>query len=111
MACAGGASAVIRPPDRCASFCQARRGAFDITARIVAQRMQAELGQNVVVEKRPGGGTVIGTEFVARQPADGYIDAGCGPEFHLARRTVCSGRPRHRGSTQSVGFRRIRKRR
>jgi tripartite-type tricarboxylate transporter receptor subunit TctC len=47
-------------------------GAFDTTARVLAQRMQAGLGQTVVVENRPGGGTVIGTEYVARQPADGH---------------------------------------
>lgn len=56
-------------------------GSFDVTARILAQRMQAGLGQNVVVENRPGGGTVIGTEFVFRQPADGYTMLMIGPSF------------------------------
>ncbi|HEV7819751.1 MAG TPA: tripartite tricarboxylate transporter substrate binding protein, partial [Burkholderiales bacterium] len=32
-------------------------GSFDVTARILAQRMQASMGQNVIVENRPGGGT------------------------------------------------------
>ncbi len=56
-------------------------GSFDVTARIVAQRMQ--LGQNVLVENRPGGGTVIGTEYVARQPGDGYTILSIGPSFTM----------------------------
>ena len=56
-------------------------GSFDVTARILAQRMQAGLGQNVIVENRPGGGTVVGTEFVVRQPADGHMMLMIGPSF------------------------------
>jgi tripartite-type tricarboxylate transporter receptor subunit TctC len=56
-------------------------GSFDVTSRILAQRMQIALGQNVIVENRPGGGTVIGTEYVARQPADGYTVLMIGPSF------------------------------
>lgn len=62
-------------------------GSFDLTARIFAQR--AQLGQNVIVENRPGGGTVIGTEFVARSPADGHTVLMIGPSFtsHSALRS------------------------
>ena len=56
-------------------------GSFDVTARIVAQRLQ--LGQNVLVENRPGGGTVIGTEYVARQPGDGHTILSIGPSFTM----------------------------
>ncbi len=56
-------------------------GSFDVTARILAQRM--ELGQNVIVENRPGGGTVIGTEFVARSPGDGHTVLSIGPSFTM----------------------------
>jgi tripartite-type tricarboxylate transporter receptor subunit TctC len=56
-------------------------GSFDVTARVLAQRMQAGFGQNVIIENRPGGGTVIGTEYVARQPADGYTMLMIGPSF------------------------------
>ena len=56
-------------------------GSFDVTARIVAQRLQ--LGQNVLVENRPGGGTVIGPEYVARQPGDGYTILSIGPSFTM----------------------------
>ena len=62
-------------------------GSFDLTARIIAQRTQ--LGQNVIVENRPGGGTVIGTEYVARAPADGHTVLMIGPSFtsHSALRS------------------------
>lgn len=56
-------------------------GSFDVVARIVAQR--AQLGQTVIVENRPGGGTVIGTEYVARQPADGHTVLSIGPSFTM----------------------------
>jgi tripartite-type tricarboxylate transporter receptor subunit TctC len=43
--------------------------------------MAPTLGQNVVVENRPGGGTVVATEYVARLPADGYTLLVVGPSF------------------------------
>ncbi len=56
-------------------------GSFDVTARILAPRMQAGLGQNVIIENRPGGGTVVGTEYVVRQPPDGHIMLMIGVSF------------------------------
>jgi len=47
-------------------------GSNDITARVVAERLNQSLGQPVVVENRPGAAGTIGTEFVAKSPADGY---------------------------------------
>jgi tripartite-type tricarboxylate transporter receptor subunit TctC len=47
-------------------------GTADVVARTLAQPLGAALGQNVVVENRAGGGTVIATEFVAKAPADGH---------------------------------------
>jgi len=47
-------------------------GTADIVARTLAQPLGAALGQNVIVDNRPGGGTVIATEIVARAPADGH---------------------------------------
>jgi tripartite-type tricarboxylate transporter receptor subunit TctC len=56
-------------------------GSFDVTSRILAQRMGPALGQNVLVENRPGGGTIVATEYVARLPADGYTLLVVGPSF------------------------------
>ena len=47
-------------------------GATDTLGRILAKRMGEILNQPFVVENKPGAGGTIGTEFVARQPADGY---------------------------------------
>ena len=41
-------------------------------ARIVAQRLSAQLGQQLVIENRGGAGGTLGTAVVARAPADGY---------------------------------------
>ena len=47
-------------------------GPADIYARFLGQRLQEPLGQPFVVENRPGGGSVVGTDAVAKSPADGY---------------------------------------
>jgi tripartite-type tricarboxylate transporter receptor subunit TctC len=47
-------------------------GSADITARLTGQWLSERLGQSVVVESRPGGGTNIATEAVVRAAPDGY---------------------------------------
>ncbi|MCC6531075.1 MAG: tripartite tricarboxylate transporter substrate binding protein [Burkholderiales bacterium] len=47
-------------------------GGSDIMARVVATRLTEPLGQQVLVDNRPGGGTLIGAELAARSAADGY---------------------------------------
>jgi tripartite-type tricarboxylate transporter receptor subunit TctC len=47
-------------------------GATDIIARFVAERLQARWRQSVVIENRAGGGTVVGTQAVARAAPDGH---------------------------------------
>jgi tripartite-type tricarboxylate transporter receptor subunit TctC len=47
-------------------------GAADRLARMLGERLEAHWKQPVVVENKPGGGVVIGTQAVVRAPADGY---------------------------------------
>ena len=47
-------------------------GTFDQIGRTVAQRLTQTWGQQVIVDNRPGGGTIIATDLVAKAPADGY---------------------------------------
>src|SRR6516162_697274 len=47
-------------------------GAPDIVARLMGQWLSERLGQQFVIDNRPGGGGNIGTEVVVRAPADGY---------------------------------------
>lgn len=47
-------------------------GGSDVMARMIAAQMAQQLGQQIVVENRPGGASLIASEYVARAPADGY---------------------------------------
>ncbi|HWI35767.1 MAG TPA: tripartite tricarboxylate transporter substrate binding protein [Burkholderiales bacterium] len=47
-------------------------GPTDITGRTIGEKLQQRLGEPVVVENRPGAGSIIGTDVVAKSPADGY---------------------------------------
>ena len=47
-------------------------GATDIVARLIGQWLSERLGQQFVIDNRPGGDGNIGTEAVVRAPADGY---------------------------------------
>lgn len=47
-------------------------GATDVTSRTIAPRLSDKLGQQVVVDNRPGGAAIIGMNLVAKAPADGY---------------------------------------
>ena len=47
-------------------------GSTDTVARIVAEKLTTRLGQPVIVENRAGAGGAIGSDFVAKSPADGY---------------------------------------
>jgi tripartite-type tricarboxylate transporter receptor subunit TctC len=67
-------SAVAAWPDRPITLLHGfgAGGNGDLTARAVAERLQARLGQSVVVEPKPGAGGRVAAGFVARAPADGY---------------------------------------
>ena len=47
-------------------------GSSDVLGRLIGAKLQAALGQSVVVFNRPGASTIIGTTHVAKAPADGY---------------------------------------
>ena len=47
-------------------------GPADVYARFIAQRLQESMGQTFIVDDRPGAGSIIGTDAVAKSPADGY---------------------------------------
>ncbi|MBL8376512.1 MAG: tripartite tricarboxylate transporter substrate binding protein [Burkholderiales bacterium] len=47
-------------------------GLVDTVARLMAPHISQALGQSVVVDNRPGAGGLIGTDWVSKQPADGY---------------------------------------
>lgn len=47
-------------------------GLVDVVSRLMAPHLSAALGQNVVVENRPGAGGLIGTDYVSKQQPDGY---------------------------------------
>jgi tripartite-type tricarboxylate transporter receptor subunit TctC len=61
-------------PERQVTFIApfAPAGSTDILARLLAEGLQQRLGKPFVVENRPGAGTVIATNFVAKSPPDGY---------------------------------------
>ncbi len=47
-------------------------GGFDFVGRMLAERLGKQLGQSIVVENKPGSGTLVGTDFVAKAAPDGY---------------------------------------
>jgi tripartite-type tricarboxylate transporter receptor subunit TctC len=47
-------------------------GSYDIVGRLLADQLTKRLGQTVVVENRPGAGTIVGTQAAISAPADGY---------------------------------------
>ena len=53
----------------------------DAAARVITQHVQTRLGQSLVVENRPGGGTTIGIKAVMAAPPDGYTLLFIGPNL------------------------------
>jgi tripartite-type tricarboxylate transporter receptor subunit TctC len=73
-------AALAQYPDRPIRFIvpQAAGSATDTVSRILAPEMAKQLGQQVVVDNRPGGALTIGIDIVAKSPPDGYT-IGMGP--------------------------------
>ena len=66
-------TAAVYPKGPIRIICSAAAGGGnDLIARIVAERLLAKWGQNVIVENRPGAGHNLATEQVYRAPPDGY---------------------------------------
>jgi tripartite-type tricarboxylate transporter receptor subunit TctC len=53
-------------------------GSFDITARLIGQWLSERLGQQFVIENRPGAAGNIASEAAVKSPADGYTILLCG---------------------------------
>ncbi len=53
----------------------------DAAARVITQYIQTRLGQSMVIENKPGGGTTIGLKAVMAAPADGYTLLFIGPNL------------------------------
>ncbi|HYY62779.1 MAG TPA: tripartite tricarboxylate transporter substrate-binding protein, partial [Burkholderiales bacterium] len=47
-------------------------GSADVIARLIGQSLSEQLGQPVLIDNRPGAGGVVGNEYAAKQPPDGY---------------------------------------
>ncbi len=58
-------------------------GGTDLVTRLFAQKLTEQMGGTFIVDNRAGGGTVIGTELVAKAPADGYTLGAMAPEFTI----------------------------
>jgi tripartite-type tricarboxylate transporter receptor subunit TctC len=56
-------------------------GSTDPIARMVAAKLTEKWGQSVIVDNRPGGNTIIGTDFLAKATPDGYTIGWVGPSF------------------------------
>ena len=59
-------------------------GPTDILGRIIGQKLAPQLGQPVVAENRPGAGGNVGTEYAAKQPADGYAMVLASPSLSIS---------------------------
>jgi tripartite-type tricarboxylate transporter receptor subunit TctC len=81
-------------------------GTTDILARIFGQRLSERLGQQFVIENKPGGGANIGTDAVVNAPADGYTLLLVG-SIHAINATLYPKLPFNFLIAPVVGFARV----
>ena len=60
-------------------------GATDIMSRLLAEKLSGRLGQPVIVENKPGGGTMIASDYVSRAEPDGYTRPASTPRSTTTR--------------------------
>ena len=65
-------------------------GGADAAARVLGPRMSESLGQQIIVDNRPGAGSAIASEIAAKAPPDGYTLVTIGSSEQLAE---CAERP------------------
>jgi tripartite-type tricarboxylate transporter receptor subunit TctC len=58
-------------------------GGTDSMGRMIAQKLSEQMGVNIIVDNRPGAGTVIGTEYFSKAAPDGYTLMTVAPEFSI----------------------------
>ena len=63
-------------------------GVVDITARLIAEKMQTHLKGNIVVDNKPGAGGTVGTTLLARAKPDGYTLVVGDPATHIYSPTI-----------------------
>ena len=68
-------------------------GASDLVARAVAPALSRRLGQQVVVENKPGAGATLGADFVAKAPADGYTILYASPGVQMTNQYLMAKMP------------------
>src|SRR5882762_6071697 len=66
-------------------------GLTDVATRLTLERMTAQLGQTIVVDNKPGANSLIGAEFVAKAPPDGYTFLTV-IAAHAANQTLYAGK-------------------
>jgi tripartite-type tricarboxylate transporter receptor subunit TctC len=67
-------------------------GSTDVTARLVAEKLRADLGRPVIVDNKPGAGGNIGADFVAKAAPDGYTLL-MATSSHVTNRTLYKSLP------------------
>src|SRR5258708_32878582 len=70
-------------------------GVSDVLARAISARLSQNIGHQVVVDNRPGAGTTIASEFIAKSAPDGYTLYFCDATTHASNASVDTKRPYH----------------
>lgn len=77
-------------------------GGTDLVSRLIAQKLTESFGQTVIVDNRPGGNTMIGTDAVAKATPDGHTLELIASTHVLVLRHRCSCRHTEAGHRQNL---------